>query len=902
MAFLAAALSLTETGAAVAETQRRAPAAVPALQAAAASPEKRLSIALVGDSFSAGNGAGNYENPTLCYRSRTNWSMRYRDWLHGRGYAAEVFNRACSGGVMKDYWTQRDVGNLPEVGRCHSGTGDEIITTVVGGPTSLCNTKLRPQKESITKTTDLVLFTFGGNDVRFKNIVEECFIVGDRDPGDCRARVKYANERLDDTGSDGMAAQLKDILVDMRRRLRPDAKVVVLGYPQLVGDVDFVLKFRNKLTGKITDTYDAAKKVRELGVKGRTVQEKAIAAAETEVGSDFVTHLPQALDRFAGHEPDPRAGLKNPNSWFVEPFQAAHPLTWYHPNPEGHEQYKNILTANFGAGATGTPVETAQALDLIFVVDTTGSMGGTIDAVKNRVNAVADRLAAGTSSYRIAVVSYRDQPGHTGDPSDYPSRLDQEFTADAAAVKAAVGNLSADGGGDYPESAFSGLDTAIKQPWRSGVKKQVIVFTDAPAHNPEPVSGLTAADIVAKALAVDPAVVNVVGNTDAALAEVAAGTGGKVLAAVDGEDVSTAIDEIVETSLATPYASIGDSYNAAVGKPVRFDGAGSFDPAGGTLTYVWDADSDGTPDATTSTPSYTHTYAAPYEGLVTMTVKSTSGKSAVATAPIIVDRDGDGVQDPVDNCPDIANPAQEDRDGDKTGNVCDPTSGIPAVDKEGVEVGTSEPENAAPVAVPDAFTTETGTALSVPAPGVLANDTDANAGDVFTAKVATAPRNGTLALAADGSFTYTPTARFTGTDTFTYTTADQAGATSPPATVTVTVAPQATKQRLVFVGGGRDCLLVSGDVTAGRVAVTRTKNTVTKVAGTATVRARSGKTVELTFDIVKDGRSYTATIRAKDGRKVITHRGKGTIHDNGKITIGQFGSRRTGFGFVLKTK
>jgi hypothetical protein len=59
------------------------------------------------------------------------------------------------------------------------------------------------------------------------------------------------------------------------------------------------------------------------------------------------------------------------------------------------------------------------------------------------------------------------------------------------------------------------------------VKKQVIVFTDAPAHNPERVSNLTAADIIGAALVVDPAVVNVVGNTDTALAEVAAGTGGQ---------------------------------------------------------------------------------------------------------------------------------------------------------------------------------------------------------------------------------------------------------------------------------------------------------------------------------------------------------------------------------------
>jgi lysophospholipase L1-like esterase len=908
-AAVAAVVALTSAGPAIAQTSARTPAAEPAaatqlaaplLQAAAAAPDKRVNIVVLGDSFSAGNGAGDYIGPSTCYRSKSNWSLRYRNWLIDQGYTADVLPRACSGGVTDNYWNQRDLGNRPEFARCHTATADEIVTTVSLGLRSICNTKLRAQRESVTEGTDLVLFTFGGNDVRFSNIVKECFIAGDRNPGDCRSRVNYANGRLDDTGDDGLAAKLRKILVDLHeKRLRRGAKVVLLGYPQLVGNVDFVLKYKNKLTGA-TDSYDAARKVRELGTKGAAAQAKAVEDAEKEVGADFVTYLPQALTLFDGHQPDPRAGLKNPDSWFVEPFQTISYDTWYHPNPQGHQQYANILSGNFGTGADGTPVETAQALDLIFVIDTTGSMGGTIETVKNRVNAVVDRLAAGTSAYRIGVVSYRDQPDYTGDATDYPSRLDQEFTSDANAVKTAVGNLVAEGGGDYPESAYSGLDTAIKQPWRSGVKKQIIVFTDAPAHNPEPVSNLTAANIIDKALAVDPAVVNVVGNTDEALAEVAAGTGGKVLAAVDGDDVSAAIDVIIETSLAVPYATIGDSYNAAIGKAVTFDAAGSFDPAGGTLTYEWDVNSDGTADATTSTPSYTHTYTAAYEGLVTMTVKSTSGKTAVATAPILVERDGDGIQDEVDNCPDAANPGQEDRDEDGTGDLCDATSGIPTVDQEGVTVG--ETANATPVAVADAFTTETGAALTVPAPGVLANDTDADTGDTLTAKVTVKPRNGTLALAGDGSFTYTPKQRFTGTDTFTYTVTDSTGAMSTPATVTLTVAPQPTQQRLVFVAGGRDCLLVSGDVTGGKVTVTRTRNTVTKVTGTATVKTRSGRSVELTFSIVKDGRSYTATITAKDGRKVHTYRGKGTIHDNGKITIGQFGSKRTGFGFVLKTK
>ena len=72
-----------------------------------------------------------------------------------------------------------------------------------------------------------------------------------------------------------------------------------------------------------------------------------------------------------------------------------------------------------------------------------------------------------------------------------------------------------------------------------------------------------------------------------------------------------------------------------------------------------------------------------------------------------------------------------------------------------------------PVAADDTFTTTRGNALTVDAPGVLVNDTDAE-GDSLGALLLTGPANGTLTLNRNGSFTYTPNAGFTGTDSFTY--------------------------------------------------------------------------------------------------------------------------------------
>src|SRR5207247_6377767 len=69
----------------------------------------------------------------------------------------------------------------------------------------------------------------------------------------------------------------------------------------------------------------------------------------------------------------------------------------------------------------------------------------------------------------------------------------------------------------------------------------------------------------------------------------------------------------------------------------------------------------------------------------------------------------------------------------------------------------------------------------------LANDTDVD-GDPLTAVLATAPTKGTLALNANGSFTYTPNANVNGSDTFTYRASDGT-LTSALATVTITITP-----------------------------------------------------------------------------------------------------------------
>jgi VCBS repeat-containing protein len=104
--------------------------------------------------------------------------------------------------------------------------------------------------------------------------------------------------------------------------------------------------------------------------------------------------------------------------------------------------------------------------------------------------------------------------------------------------------------------------------------------------------------------------------------------------------------------------------------------------------------------------------------------------------------------------------------------------------------------NDPPVANNDAYTVMINTAavptsLSPAAPGVLANDTDPDAGDTRTAQLVSGPSAGSLALNSNGSFTYTPpvvgSGAATSTRTFTYRARDAANVPSNTATVTITI-------------------------------------------------------------------------------------------------------------------
>jgi len=616
----------------------------------ASGTDRPIKIVLVGDSYSAGNGArdaaGNRNYLDDCRRSPTNWASQYVATLAANGFDPTYVNRACTGATL----------------------AGEIIPTQI------------PQ---IGADTDLVLMTGGGNDVGFADIVKQCFVPVFRDVVDCRDRITSAQN---DVASGAIENQLVTALRNIQGQA-PDTKVVVVGYPHLTNDINYQLVKKQTrpclnpptfLCTKEVDRIAAGNLIRALALDGEQSQINAVAIANAAslTGAPYVTFvgIKGHFDGPPEHYPDPRTGPGNPDRW-VRELETRMTVEWWHYNPDGHREVASVVSGglDYNAAPPKSDAGASSDIDLTFVVDTTGSMRDNIDAVRASLAEIVATLDASSSTYRVGLVTYRDHPEHTGNSSDYPARLDLPFTSDLGEIQAAIDSLTVDGGGDFPETVLSGLMTAIGKDWRPGVKKIAIAFGDARAHNPEPVTGFTSADVIAASLAVDPvAVYSVSVGSGLQIQEVTEGTAGGVVTASSPADVANQFLSVIADVAAAPFAWMGEAYTTRIGLPTTFTGIGSYDPDGEILSYEWDVNGDGVYDAMTTDPYYTHTYTADFDGLVALRVTDDSARTALATATMSVSVDGDAVPAGIDNCPTDHNPGQLDDDGDGIGDLCDP--------------------------------------------------------------------------------------------------------------------------------------------------------------------------------------------------------------------------------------
>tara|TARA_B100000902_G_scaffold97774_1_gene100335 strand:- start:151 stop:1308 length:1158 start_codon:yes stop_codon:yes gene_type:complete len=121
-----------------------------------------------------------------------------------------------------------------------------------------------------------------------------------------------------------------------------------------------------------------------------------------------------------------------------------------------------------------------ETIEVCFVLDTTGSMGGLIEGAKQKIWAIANEILASepTPNLRIGLIGYRDRK------EAYVTQV-HDLSDDIDDIYAKLMKFQAQGGGDTPESVNQALHEAVtKIKWNKSKKVLKLIFLvgDAPPH------------------------------------------------------------------------------------------------------------------------------------------------------------------------------------------------------------------------------------------------------------------------------------------------------------------------------------------------------------------------------------------------------------------------------------
>jgi hypothetical protein len=262
----------------------------------------------------------------------------------------------------------------------------------------------------------------------------------------------------------------------------------------------------------------------------------------------------------------------------------------------------------------------ADLVDLYFLADNTGSMGGTIAQAKAGASAILGALPTNTW---VGVGSYQGDCYEGGEPAGcygdfYGTKEHQALTGNLGDAQTGINAWAALYGGDYPEAGFDALRvTAENTAWRSGSQRLLVWFGDAPSHTESTTMAGAIAALNAKGITVLAFNNTSAGNgldgsygSDANQAStVASSTGGSLLnnfGGLTGADFVNAVNGAISTEVTNLDLVFGTDFFSLYAGGLSFaftctDAAGCMDVAGGesrTFDVTITALAEGTYDFT----------------------------------------------------------------------------------------------------------------------------------------------------------------------------------------------------------------------------------------------------------------------------------------------------------------
>ena len=269
----------------------------------------KLSITIMGDSYSSGVGGGSYSGGR-CFRSSNSTGNLYAEGLRKRGADVEVRDVSCANSRIEQVTMSQKSAVLG--------------SSVINGP----------QADGVSSGTDLVVMTIGGNDMGFGSLLKTC-LMSKSQADECRNSIAEARRSLND-----VEGKYRRIFSAIRQRgLRSDATIAVMAYPTLVRDDSFTLRDSSGGTVRVSD------EIRALSREGnKKIAEIVKADNASHPGQTvFVSDVP---DRFEGHQPHADRSKDDGDNLWIHPVNyltVGNFISWYHPNAAGYRPYAAAL-------------------------------------------------------------------------------------------------------------------------------------------------------------------------------------------------------------------------------------------------------------------------------------------------------------------------------------------------------------------------------------------------------------------------------------------------------------------------------------------------------------------------------------------------------------------------------
>ncbi|MDO5026072.1 MAG: SGNH/GDSL hydrolase family protein [Trueperella sp.] len=349
-AIAAAALALILPTAAVAEDS-------------STTDSERELIVQLGDSYSSGNGAGDYVDET-CWRSPHNYGQQVADALD-----ADYLNAACSGAETRHFVNEeQEVGSAKLITKTYrlpratfptaAAQGEEWLSRMIAaeacGPlpgaeyswdyqltapapagdlytaTLKCQMKHQTQINAVTPAADKVFLTTGGNDAGFVNIALACMVL--RQPEFCKSTINKGVDVMQNQ----VPTDLFEVLQAIEEASAGNADVYVVNYPYLLATDQYLIPEGRRAR------YNMAADIYQLQDNYDQLQQQLVAKMNELTNSDryhFVDMKPEFLNR--GINPYFRGDQSE--SYFVPILGSMQFVEWVHPRPVGWDTEARVL-------------------------------------------------------------------------------------------------------------------------------------------------------------------------------------------------------------------------------------------------------------------------------------------------------------------------------------------------------------------------------------------------------------------------------------------------------------------------------------------------------------------------------------------------------------------------------